>query len=256
MKAVTNERTINQSVGVAIDNYADAEFARALYGRESQKTVQDIMEGLHDDCLWEEKESEFAILNAAQAMVKDMCFKKGGSEQQIKSWICRTNKGGILFAEDTLVFCLTSGSFYEVFYNRSKMKLTKLECTAFHKVAYILSDRTPDGAPVMTIRTRDREDANLFGFITQKAKAALVSPDTQYQLDVQLRERGEESITSVDITATTLEMVRATQQVHRRFITASASVESISSEAIDAYKNRGAQENCVDPEAGELRCLY
>jgi len=249
VKAVTNEKTaetrqaVNQSVGVAIDNYADAEFARLReehtthYMHESQKTVQDIMEGLHDDCLWEEKESEFAILNAAQAMVKDMCFKKGGAEQQIKSWICRTNKGGILSAEDTLVFCLTSGSFYEVFYNPSKMKLTKLECTTFHKVAYILSDRTPDGAPVMTIRTRDREDVNLFGFITQKAKAALVNQETQYQLDVRVAE----SITSADIAATTLEMVRATQQVHRRFITASASVESISSEAMDAYKNRGAQ---------------
>ena len=101
MKAVTNEKAqetrqvVNQNVGVAIDNYADAEFARlreqhtSHYMHEPQKTVAEIMDGLHDDCLWEDKESEFAVLNAAQAMVKDMCFKKGGAEQQIKSWICR-----------------------------------------------------------------------------------------------------------------------------------------------------------------------
>jgi hypothetical protein len=148
---VTNEKTaetrqvVNQSVGVAIDNYADAEFARlreehtSHYMHESQKTVTEIMESLHDDCLWEEKESEFAILNAAQAMVKDMCFKKGGAEQQIKSWICRGNNGGVLGSSTTLVICLTSGSFYEVFYDPAKMKLMKMDCTTFHKVGVPLS---------------------------------------------------------------------------------------------------------------------
>ena len=65
----------------------------------------------------------------------------------------------------------------------------------------------------------------------------MVNMETQYQLDISVAE----NITSADIAATTLEMVRAFQQVHRRFITASASVEKISSEALDAYKNRGVQ---------------
>jgi hypothetical protein len=62
-----------------------------------------------------------------------------------------------------------------------------------------------------------------------------VNLETQYQLDVTV----SENITSADIAATTLEMVRAFQQVHRRFITAKTAVESVSADAVEAYKNRG-----------------
>ena len=234
-KSVTNEQAaatraqVNNTVANTVDSYNDKAFADLKakntqhYMHEPQKTIADIIETLRDDCLWEEMESEYAILKNAEAMVKDKLFKAGGAEQMIKSWLVK-KVGGLLGGIQHLVIVLTSGSFYQVHYDPAANKLTSWPRTFFNSVAFILSDRTQDGAPCMTFRTRTNENVNLFGFAAQKLTEMMMDPAEQVWINVQL----SDTITTADYAATTLEMVRAFQQVHRRFITSSENVEKIS----------------------------
>ena len=92
---------------------------------EPQHTVAEIVESLRDDCLWEDKEAEYAILKNAEAMVKDQMFKAGGAEQLIKSWLVQKVGNSLLGTLECIVLVLTSGSFYQVSYDPIANKLLK-----------------------------------------------------------------------------------------------------------------------------------
>lgn len=243
-KAVTNEQTqaarakVNHTVANSVDSYNDKAFADLKskntqhYMHEPQHTIQEIIETLRDDCLWEDKEGEYAILKNAEAMVKDQVFKAGGAEQLIKSWLVQKVGNSLLGTLNCIVLVLTSGSFYQVNYDPVANKLTSWPRTFFNSVAYILSDRTQDGAPCMTYRTRSNENVTLFGFAAGKLAEMVMDPAEQVWINVQL----SDTITTADYAATTLEMVRAFQQVHRRFITSSENVEKISRAQMESYK--------------------
>jgi len=248
VKSVTNEQAgatkakLNNTVANSVDSYNDKAFQELKakntqhYMHEPQKTIADIIETLRDDCLWEDMEQEYAILKNAEAMVKDDIFKKGGAEQMIKSWLIKKVTQGLLGGLQHIVIVLTSGSFYQVYYDPKANKLTSWPRTFFNSVAFILSDRTQDGAPCMTFRTRSDENTNLFGFALQKLNETIMDPAEQVWINVQL----SDTITTADYAATTLEMVRAFQQVHRRFITASANVEKISRAQMESYRAQAA----------------
>jgi len=202
------------------------------YLTEPQRAVTDIVDMLSQLDVWAEHDAENGALQRCTQYVQGLCDM---GEKPLKAWIVKDGVGGLFTSEWVLV--LTSMSYYKVKYDPLHNKIA----------SYVKSDMTD----VINIRAHPvRNDAmviysyetaadvkaqkSIFAIATSAVKGAASKPvkgekDSEFYVQAPPEmEMGKAAIVQ--------DLVAGFQAVHRRFVSAPESVETISKDQVETLK--------------------
>jgi hypothetical protein len=182
------------------------------YYSEDQMTLSEIREALSTANLWDNC-PEQTVLQQSIDVVDDINHQNGMAEQSLKAWVVK-GKGGMVTAAKTSVLVLSSATFYRVTFDRTKMQLQQAEPIPMNLVINIKPLDTGNGQLSMTVVV-DKT----------KTKNKLLEWEESYTI------HAPDGTGVDDVHASSAGMVRAFQQVHRRFITPPENIVQIAAGA-------------------------